>query len=216
MIQIEAIQNAIQKADALSSKLTPEVMSIGGFTSTKIRHLMNNLGAISTSYLEIGSLRGATFCSTIFNNNNIQEAYSIDSFCEFIRSDEVHPMQEMISNVAQFKPSNTLFKLVTEDSWSEKAKRNLDGKKFDLFLYDGEHSYEGQRKALIEYFDFLDDIFVFCVDDYSWEHTVKLGTLDGLTDTRVSVLFEKELYNGVPSDATSWWNGYFVALLKKE
>ena len=45
----------------------------------------------------------------------------------------------------------------------------------NFYLYDGEHSFEAQRQALTHFYAMLDDVFIFLVDDYSWD-AAKAGT----------------------------------------
>ena len=49
----------------------------------------------------------------------------------------------------------------------------------NFYLYDGEHSHESQRKALTHFYPMLDDVFIFVVDDYTWE-TARSGTQEGI------------------------------------
>ena len=49
----------------------------------------------------------------------------------------------------------------------------------NFYLYDGEHSFEAQRKALTHFYAMLDDVFIFLVDDYSWE-AAKSGTQEAI------------------------------------
>lgn len=209
MNKVQQIIHAIQMADALQSKLTPEVMAVPGFTSLRIRHLMNNLGAISNNFFEIGSHKGGTFCSAVFQNDHLQNAVAIDNFSEF---NDGEPMRELISNVGLFKPGPVKFKLIAQDCWETKG---LDGMKFDFYLYDGSHDFHSQRKACTHFLDVMADEFIFCVDDYSvWEH-VHLGTKEGICESGCSVVFHNELYNGIEGDNHGWHNGLYVALMRK-
>lgn len=210
---IEQIQQAISNAENHVSNLSPEALAVPGFTSIKIRHLMNNLGRISTSFLEVGSHKGSTYCSAVFNNNHLASTVAIDSFVEFNNDD---PMAELIANVAQFKPSEVPFKLIKNDWTSVWAKKEMPDVKFDFYFFDGDHSYESQRKSVSHFLDFMANEFIMCVDDYSTWEFVKRGTQDGLKDAGVKVLFERELYNGVPGDNWGWHQGLGLFLLQKQ
>jgi hypothetical protein len=88
-------------------------------------------------------------------------------------------------------------------------------KPFDLYLYDGGHSEEQQRKGLTYYLPVLADEFIFCCDDYSWPDVQK-GTQDGIKESNLDILFEQEMITKSSHDNESWWNGFYVALLKKK
>ena len=68
---IKAIDKAINDARDEISGMDIACFNIGGYTSPCIRHLLNNLGALSTSYLEIGVHRGSTFCAAMSNNPHL-------------------------------------------------------------------------------------------------------------------------------------------------
>lgn len=217
MTKIDQIKHAISEANFFRSKLTPEALAVPGYTSLKIRALMNNLGAISTNFAEIGSHVGGCFCSAIFQNDNLKTATSVDLFSEF--NEERNPMQELLSNVGQFKPAETKFSLLIKDCWEIKDHPT----NIDFFSYDGPHSLETQAKAMTHYTDWMADEFIMCVDDYGWPFVTQ-GTKDGLALAELrhkigkegyKVLFSQELLSGVEGDNMQWHNGFFVALCSK-
>lgn len=195
------------------SKLTDEALAVPGLTSLKIRHLMNNLGAISNDFLEIGSHKGGTFCSTVFGNDHLGTTVAVDNFSEF-NKEEGHPMSHLLSNVGRFKPGKIKFTLVNKNCW-ERPLMSIDGNCFDLYLYDGPHNLEDQRRACTQFLDSMANQFIFCVDDYSVWPFVKEGTQLGIRDSGCKVLFEQELYNGIEGDNFGWHMGFYVALLEK-
>lgn len=219
MTKIDQIQHAIQEANFFRSKLTPEALGVPGFTSLKIRHLMNNLGAISKNFMEVGSHKGGTFCSAVFQNMNLDHATAIDNYSEF---NEGSPMQDMLTNAGKFKPAAVSMKLITKDCWTigpESLPRGID-----FYLYDGEHSLEAQTKACTHFLDSMANEFIFCVDDYSVWPQVKQGTQEGIAIEQLrhtlskggfKVLFEQELWDGQEGNNFGFHNGFYVALLKK-
>lgn len=193
--QIEQIINANEHT------LPHEVMAIGGFTSPNIRNLMNGLGKISTKYLEIGTLRGATFIAAVYGNN--LQSVAIDNFSEF---DDGTVENEFRSHLKEFS-TNTLF--IKHDCFQTEIDEKYKG--LDLFLYDGAHDYESQKKAITHFLPWMADEFILCVDDYDWKD-VQNGTQDGIKEVGLEVLFEKYL----TGTSDQWWNGFMVALLKKK
>ncbi len=197
MDKLKQIEQAIEKADKEQSNLNHGVFDIGGFTSPKIRHLMNNLGAISTSYLEIGVHRGAVLLSTLSNNS--LKAVAIDNFSEF---DDGTVENELRANIKRFEGNVLLLKT---DCWTA----DLWGKKFDLYLFDGAHDFVSQRQAMTYFQKQYADEMIVCVDDFDWDD-VERGTMEGLM--RGDYLIEKSFFL---EGKDGWHNGFAVFLLKK-
>lgn len=209
--KIESIRNAIEMAKNHQSKMDETAWSVPALSSLKIRHLMNNLGAISTRYLECGVHKGGLFCSTIRNNGNLLSADAIDSFESDANIDDPARPQ-FINNVDKTKSFNTLFSICTSDTFNVEANDIIGP--IDLYLYDAAHDYESQRKAMTHFLPAMADEFIVCVDDYDWDD-VRHGTSQGIVDSDVEVLFETS-FEGNDHDNMGWWNGFYVALLKKK
>lgn len=198
----ELIENAILMGQQEKSKLTHKTFDAPGFTSPKIRHLLNNLGQIpGNHYLEIGVHKGATFIATNFENE-LESSFAIDNWSEFAQDGDTK--KEFLYHTGKLlNPSK--FKFYEQDCFSLKKEQfpNL----INFYLYDGCHSYESQYKSLEYFYPFLDDVFIFLVDDWNWPDPQK-GTRQAIKDLKLNILYEKELNEG-------WWNGLFVSLLKK-
>lgn len=207
MGKIEEIKKAIEKAERLESKLTDECFQIGGYTSPKIRHLLNNLGAISESYLEIGVHRGSTFVASMYGND--MRAIAMDNWSEF--GEDGTAKKDFIENRRKFTTKSLFLEMDCFQFNLNYAEPML----FDLYLYDGNHSYDAQKKAVTHFHKYMADEFILCIDDYQWEDVEK-GTQDGIKEMGVEVLFEAELGMGRESDLSQYWNGFYVALLKKK
>ena len=63
--------------------------------------------------------------------------------------------------------------------------------KFNIFMYDGNHTYEAHYKVLSYYLDVLDDVFIYIVDDYNWLQ-IRTATQDSIRDTGCEILYEHE------------------------
>jgi hypothetical protein len=210
MDKISAIKLAIENAEKCESKLDNDVMAIGGYTGTKLRHLLNNLGAISKNVWEIGSHRGSTICATMFKNENLENVYFSDDFSEF---DDGTVRSELISNTARFTPANASLFFLEKDCFT--TEREEVKVPIDLYLYDGNHSIEAQRNAFTKMKDFFADEFIAVVDDGNWQ-AVKDGTAFGVRDAGLEILFQKHLGIEKESDGEGYWNGTIVLLLKKK
>lgn len=206
--KIEAIRNAIEMAKNHQSKMDDVAWSVPALSSLKIRHLMNNLGAISTRYFECGVHKGGLFCSTIRNNDNLEWAVANDNWA----SDEINEDKaesQFVDNVKKTIPLGVNFISLKGNTFELEA----DEIGFDLYLFDADHSYESQRKAMTHFLPCMADEFIVCVDDHDWEEVAN-GTLMGLVDSKCEILFE-ESFKGGDHDNMTFWNGFYVALLRK-
>lgn len=211
MGKIQAIKECIEKAKNHQSKMDEVAWSVPALSSLKIRHLMNNLGAISTRYFECGVHKGGLFCSTIRNNENLFRVEANDSFASDSISNEDVASQFM-RNMSACKAPRTLFSISVGDTFQ--IPPSTIGPKVDLYLFDADHSYESQRKAMTHFLPAMADEFIVCVDDHDWDDVWK-GTHAGLLEAGVEVLFE-DAFKGGDHDNDGWWNGFYVALLKKK
>lgn len=217
--KINKIKEAIAKADNFQSKLTDEVRGVPFLGSLKIRALLNNIGELGEHFLEVGSHKGGSFCSTVFKNDNLKIITAIDSWeSDHMSGDEAYPV--FIANAEKFKPADAVLHTIVSDCFNlplESAALSLT--KYDIYGYDAGHSFEDQRQALIYYKDILADEFIYLCDDWTYGD-VKEGTLAGIKEGGFEVLFEAELLNTTQGEDLhlndEWWRGYFCALLRKK
>jgi hypothetical protein len=194
------------------SKLTNEVIdSVGGFISPNIRHLLNNLGEISTNYVDCGSHVGSSLISTVYGNDNLKSAIAIDNWSLF--SSEQHDSRsEFFKNCDKFIYGK--YKAVEKDCYTV-TKQDLPNQ-VDLYLYDAGHSAEETAKGITWFKQFMADEFILLVDDFWWD-SVQLGTWNGIKEAGLNIIWATTLDNGIRSSCSEsgWWNGYFCALVKK-
>jgi hypothetical protein len=195
---------------SLTSKLTENEMSVGGFISPNNRHLLNHIGSISTHYLECGSHIGSSLVSVVFGNENLLSATACDNFSLFSEGQDVG--KEFYSNCD--KHIKGRYKMLETDYFSLSAKEVKN--KPDFYYFDGDHSYEHQYKAITYFTPLLADECIVVIDDFSW-HDVNKGTMDGIKDSGAKVEYFMTLWSGVGSDCgkNGFWNGYGIFLLKK-
>lgn len=203
--KVDQVKLAIENAHNNSSKLSVEAMSVRGFTGSKIRHLLNNLGAISENYLEIGVYKGATFIASNFQNS--LNAYCCDNWSSFCEHEDCRSLFH--KNTKDF--IDNPFKVFDQSCW-DLTKKEID-KPIDFYLYDGAHEYEDQFKALSVIYPLLDDTFIYCVDDWSWP-AVNTGCRSGIKECDLTIEFEQELVG--ENSHPEWWNGFYVAVLTKK
>lgn len=211
---IKHLETSIQNAEDGISKIDDYLKNMDGMTGIKTRHFYNNLLNYSDArYLEIGTWAGSSFCSALCGNKAAL-ALGIDNWGEFYGN----AREQLNHNFSLYKGENNADTLEQDCFQVDIASIG----KYNMYLYDGNHSYEAQYKALTHYYDCLDDVFIFIVDDWNWEDPRK-GTLDSISDLNLEILWSKEIRltddnTSTPSPFiyTTWWNGIGIFLLKKQ
>jgi hypothetical protein len=205
---------AVGKAIVGMTKLPKEIFELEGMSSSANRALLNNLCDGDGHYLEVGSWKGSTFISALFNNTQCK-GVSIDSHKQFDNCEFKTTAEELEKNCKTNLTGGEKYTLLTADSFEYKFPAD---KKFDIYFYDGDHSYESQYKALTCMYDNLQPFFYYICDDYSLNRCEK-GTKDALQKLNLEVITEFKLYGnqGIPECRYSgFWNGFYVAFCVKK
>lgn len=211
------VQDAYELANNYESNLPFEVLMMTGMSGSKNRHILNNLVRMTPNarYLEIGCWRGSTTVSALYENNPEYHAI-IDDFSEFPNPDTKNILME---NCKKY--------LGKEPNFMEVDCFNIDPvangiKDINIYLFDGLHSANSHFLSIVNYYNSLADNFILVVDDWSWPNVQK-GTVAGLKAARISVSYA--IQPGAPPvardpapphDPINWWNGYLVAVCKKD
>ena len=200
-------------ADILVESVNTSVeVDIEGLSSNRTKQLLNFLGSISKSYLEVGVLHGSTFCATIKNNN--LKAYAVDCWEDTNAENGSTNLQQdknlFISNVKKYKGSNkvTLF----DTNFINVDKTGMEN--IDLMFYDADHSFEATSKSVTYFADTFANKCILVFDDANFEGVVE-GARDGLDKAGLTVLYEKILLNE-KEDPSMWWNGFYLVVASKE
>ena len=204
---IQHVEIAFNNAENGISKITSDIIHMDGMTGTKTRHFYNNLlNKEDSRYLEIGTWKGSSVCSAMSGNK--AQVVCIDNWSEFSG-----PKDEFLINFNKYKGDNSA-RFIEGDCF------NIDINilpKFNIYMYDGEHSKNSHYNALVHYYHCLDDIFIFIVDDWNWEN-VRNGTLESFKQLNLSIVYEKEIrtiFDEINRPEPTWWNGIYVSILKK-
>jgi len=207
MTKTDLIKQAIQDAEAGKSKLKgSSAFGIPSFTGNKIRHLLNNLGAISTSYLEVGLHKAGTFISTLYRNE--VRGIGVDNWSQFEQGGESKKLA--YKHCKQFLPEEQ-YQILDKDCWTI-SPNEFSG--IDMFNYDGNHAKELQKKALTYFKPMMADEFIYVCDDFSWDD-VNEGTREGIFAAGYTIKYQCQLGIFEQNDGEGYWNGILVALLKK-
>jgi len=206
------IDVAFQNAENNFSKITNDIIVMEGMSGTKTRHFYNNLlNTEDARYLEIGTWKGSSVCSAMCDNK--AKIICIDNWSEF-----EGPKYEFLENFEKFKGENDA--TFIENDCFKVDVSTLP--KFNIYMYDGNHTKESHYKALLHYYNCLDDVFIFIVDDWNWKD-VRDGTTNSIQKLNLKVLYEKEIKttnNDTHPEFGSleqkdWHNGIYVAILQK-
>lgn len=201
----------------------PESEMLRGFSGIAFRHFMNNLCSMEgANYLEVGTFRGSSLVSAVFGNTQIlNEIHAIDNFSEFIIEESgFHPRDDLEKNLSLFLgDEKERVNFHEEDCFSFDLDRLP---KIGIYFYDGEHSRENQMKAFTYFEPVFDDIFIAVVDDWE-QRQVRLGTLDAFEKINYDVVASRcvipgrreDNANRVNNPTFDWWNGTYIAVLKK-
>jgi hypothetical protein len=205
------IETAFINAENNISKNTNDIINMEGMSGTKTRHFYNNLlNTEDSRYLEIGTWKGSSVCSAMCGNK--AKVVCIDNWSEF-----GGPKSEFLVNFEKFKGENQAI-FIENDCYKVDVSKLP---KFNIYMYDGNHTNESHYKALLHYYNCLDDVFIFIVDDWNWKN-VRDGTLNSIEKLKLKILYEKEIrltwdnsHTPQPQAKDTWWNGIYVAILKK-
>ena len=206
------VELAFEKAEKEQSKITEDILNMEGMSGRRTRHFYNNLlNKEDARYLEIGTWKGSSVCSAMYGNK--ADVFCIDNWSEFNG-----PKDEFLANFNTYKGENNT-RFLEQDCFTVDTSQLP---KFNIYMYDGNHTQLSHYKALIHYYDCLDDIFIFIVDDWNWRG-VREGTYDSFKELKLSVLYEREIRTTTNNthpvmaskEQTEWHNGIYVAILKK-
>ena len=177
------LELCIGQAEKCESLITPEDASYNYLNGESVRHLLNCLCQHpDVKYLEVGLNVGSTFCSALRGNS--VTAIGMDDW-------SYHGREEFMPRLEAARGFNKV-EIIEGDCFT----KDIGWEQPNVFFYDGDHSYESQRKALTHFTPQLNQFFVYLCDD--WEHPtdlqgVQLGTAQGIKDAKLRTHFQTVL-----------------------
>jgi len=211
---IDHTKQSIENAYNNKSKLSQEVLLMEGMSGDKTRHLYNNICNLSeTNYVEVGTWKGSSFISALYNNTTTKGT-SIDNWSEFNG-----PSNEFYANVlTHLKNTISNVTIINKDCWA--ITENDIKIPIDIFMYDGAHTYEDQKKAITYYSSYFSKYVIIIIDDWlaDWSD-VRKGTLDGILAAKLIVHYSNEipLVNTTTyhTGGNTFWNGCGVFVCER-
>jgi hypothetical protein len=193
--------------------LPNEIHEYKGYSGSYTREFYNLICSIeNVSYLEIGTWYGSSSISALYGNT--VNATFIDNWSEFDGDKTI-----LVSALEQYKGKST-YTLIESDCWKVDV---TSLPKYDVYLYDGAHTYNDHYKAIVKYWSCLKDTAIIMVDDWNWTDIVKAGTMDALRDIGATILFSEEItllpeeIRDMPyhKGRSTWWNGIGIFVISK-
>lgn len=206
---IEQINLCIDKSSKNKSKLSEEILCLHGYSGKQTRHLYNNLCSIKNkiNYLEIGTYRGSTLISSCYKNDI--NAIAVDNWSEFDGSYE-----SLVDNLNKYNIQNV--KIIQKNCF-DLNETDILKNSIDIYLYDGNHSYQSHFDAINYFYNFLSTLSIVIIDDFCWPDVSK-GTLDALDHIKDKLsIVEKwkiESRQDTGGDKT-YWNGCGIFLCER-
>ena len=207
MINKLYIEKAIELAKA---GLPADLPIVEGLSSNKIRCLLHWIcQPAGTNYLEIGVHRGSTFIPALWGNAGTTGT-CIDIWDSHWALGDAQ-RADLEANLALYLPGRQV-NIIEHDMFS--VDLGLIPPGVNVYFFDGPHERKAQYQAFAYYDPVFAPRFVALVDD--WNNVeAKEETRRALKDLGYKVEVEWTLPGTPPRDEERWWNGLWVAILRK-
>jgi len=226
---INQISSAFKDAGNNESKITIQspILTMGGMTGIKTRHFYNNLLNMEDArYLEIGVWTGSSVSSAMYGNK--ATVVCMDNFSEFTKDFNIKKL--FLNNFNKYKGKNDAT-FIEADCFKYDVSKLP---KFNIYLFDANHEEVSHYKALVHYYECLDDIFIYIVDDWNLKD-VRDGTYRSFKKLNLKIIYDREVRLTWDDEHTykmfenlgyekfgknlgynTWHNGIYVAVLQKQ
>jgi hypothetical protein len=229
---IQHIDKSIELAEKHCSKLCQAIMEYDGMSGYKTRHLFNNLCNIEgITYCEVGTYKGASSSSAIFNNKI--NGIFIDNWSIFGENFNVNGQNNKFSKTkdqflynlslaCKYSTTPPLSITILEDDY-----RNItlpQNTKLDVYFYDGHHSEENQKNGIKHFYNNFNNEFILIIDDF-WDkeeagnENTKIITFETIKELNLKIKYHRYLkgyvHDNVQKKMETYWNGLGIFLLEK-
>ena len=221
---ITQVEEAIEAARRGASNLGPwELDGVPRLSSHANLHFLNNVGAISTAFLELGTYQGSSLVAASTGNDHLR-AVGIDGFGHNfeivdgrkVRHRDVNVWRgRLLGNMGRIRGRATV-RFFEEDHWSCDHGLVAPYGPFDFYYYDGSHHFRSQLRAMSAWLDVMADRYIFVSDDYDLEK-IRRATQRGIKYHGLHVIHDWYLGEDHPQYdvENEWGTGFYVAILEK-
>lgn len=165
-------------------------------------------------YLEVGTHRGSTLLGAALDHNKL--CYGVDNFLGHNSPEECYPFSSIeeglcdaIKNVSNGNVN--YFKCDYLEFFN--SRKDVNGKKVEVYLYDGDHGSNNQYLGIKCALPLLADDAIILVDDSAQQDSSAVWYgIDRCLKEEDSLSFVTEFYNDKPNDLDGMWNG--IAILR--
>jgi len=199
---INHVKKSIDNAYDNNSKIIYDILNIEGMSGDKTRHLYNNMCNLEHGhYLEIGTWKGSSFISAMYNNNI--NGTVIDNWSQFDG-----PKEEFNNNINKYLENKNI-KIINKDCW---AVTNEDiCTPIDIYMYDGGHTIEDHTKSITYYVKYFNKYFIMMIDDWISSPESKIGTYKGIEESNIKIHYFHEIglvnTTNYHTRGNTFWNG---------
>jgi hypothetical protein len=206
------LKNALNDALNDKHKLSSFILDMEGMSGKIYRKFINNfIGSLDDArYLEVGSLKGSTSCSAMYNNT--VQISCIENWHWDYRKQFSENTQSVINEEIKFQLIEKDFRSVDYNSIG----------KYNVYMFDGPHTSKDQYDGVYCAQPALDQTYVLIVDDWNW-HEVQKGTWSAIEHLEHKVISYIDIfttkdgsYPSIADHYSDWHNGYFIAVLEKK
>ena len=178
MDTIKHVIDCFEKVEAGSHILSDDIYAYQGYSGRKTREFYNLIcSRPNCKYLEIGTWYGSSSISAL--HGNTLDATFVDNWSEFGGN-----KQTLINALEKYKGDSS-YTLIEGDAW----KVNVSTlPMYDVYLYDGAHTYTDQYRAISRYASRLKDNCIVMIDDWTYDFIQK-ATFDALDDLGLKILY---------------------------
>jgi hypothetical protein len=207
---VQHVKESIIKANNLESSLnnTPWILNEYGWSSPKVRHLLNNLASYDGCvYFEPGTWAGATFVAALYDNPTTK-GYGFEEPVEYGGQSFQKTVEEF--NARMLRGQVTNYEWILENVYDWDQSSCLD--KMTLYFSDGAFPAEGVPGSIEHFVNVFADTMVVVYDDLNWfKQDIPLA----IDRAGYDIIYSEELNSPGNLDISGWWNGIYVGVIKK-
>ena len=210
--------NAVYKADNKTSKAKPKRINteIKGFSSTRIRHLLNNLCSLENcNYLDVGSYRGSTVISAVWDND--ATGYAVDTFNFDMLSSETtfHPqVKKALEDLLTVFNIQNKVNIIVKDI-AKINKKDLNEQLMDVVYYDSSLNAKDIQSAVK---NILPNTKIYSILVFAnTQNSEALAVFEkAIIANLATIHYSLELKSRVIGDSNTWWNGVKIFVVERK